>query len=162
MIALDEDRQGQRPPRRHDHNDDDHPQPQLDRQLHLGHRGRRSPRCLRPRQVPRRHPPHDRAATPRRGARTHEAGCPAHEGLARQAGDRRAERNAAGCGGPGVLQHLAVHPPRPEGAGQPAASSGPTSRTTSTASPPASRTSSKTSNSATRSRASPRPTPWAR
>ena len=77
--------------------------------------------------------------------------------------DRRAERNAAGCGWPGVLQHLAVHPERPPKAraSQPAAQE-PTSRTTSTGSRPTCRTSSTTSSSATRSRSSPGPTPWAR
>ena len=47
----------------------------LDHQLHLGHRRRRAPRTLRPRQVPRRDPAHDRPPPPRRGARAHRARC---------------------------------------------------------------------------------------
>ena len=41
---------------------DQRTRPRLDRQLHLGHCRRCAPRRLRPRQVPRRDPPDDRAA----------------------------------------------------------------------------------------------------
>ena len=58
--------------------------PELDRQLHLGHRRRRAPRPLRPRQVPRRDPADDGAAPARRRAGADQAGRARHEGSARQ------------------------------------------------------------------------------
>ena len=58
---------------------------QLDRELHLGHRRRCSPRRLCARQIPRCHPAHDRAAPPRCRAGADQAGRARHEGRARQA-----------------------------------------------------------------------------
>ena len=136
--------------------------PQLDRQLHLGHRRRRAPRPLRPRQVPRRDPADDRAAPPRRRAGADQAGRARHEGVARQGEDRptrtrRCGRRPARRSTTPRSSRCATSGPAPA-----SSSSRPTSRPTSTASRRTSRTSSTTSSSATRSRASPRPTRSAR
>ena len=114
--------------------------PQLDRELHLGHRRRRPARPLRAREVPRRDPAHDRAAPPRRRAGGQQAGRPRHEGR-----PRRRRRGRAG------------RRPAPTASNSP-----PTSRRTSTGFRPTCRTSSTTSSSAIRSRGCPAPTPWAR
>ena len=67
----------QRPRRRsHDH------RYLLDHEFHLGHRGRRAPRSLRARQVPRRDPADDGAATARRRARADERRGLGDEGVA--------------------------------------------------------------------------------
>ena len=136
--------------------------PELDRELYLGHRRRRPPGLVRPRQVPRRHPPDDRAAPAGRGAGGQQAGRARHEGAARP-GRRRRRRNRP-CGRrrdrPSTTPRsspCATCAPAPA-----ASSSRPTSRPTSTASRPTCRTSSRTSSSATRSRGCRRPTRWAR
>ena len=98
--------------------------PELDRQLHLGHRRRRPPRPLRPRQVPRCHPADDRAAPAGRGAGGQQAERARHEGGARPGRHRRAGFGPAAGGGPGLLQHLEVHPARPARPRQPAATQG--------------------------------------
>ena len=69
---------------------------QLDRQLHLGHRRRRAPRPLRPRQVPRRDPADDRPAPARRRARADQAGRARHEGVARQGRHRPTRTRRSG------------------------------------------------------------------
>ena len=69
---------GSTPPPTHDPNDHSHPE--LDRQLHLGHRRRRAPRCLRARQVPRRDPADDRAQAAGRGAGARQTRRARHEG----------------------------------------------------------------------------------
>ena len=103
---------------------DQRTEPQLDRQLHLGHRGRCPPRCLRPRQVSRRDPPDDGAAPPRRGARTHQAGRAGHQSGAGRRRGRQPGRRAPASGRTGLLQQLEVHAPRPAGQGQPPAAPG--------------------------------------
>ena len=97
---------------------------ELDRQLHLGHRRRRPPGPLRPRQVPRRHPADDRAAPARRGARADEAGRARHEGVARQGEDHQPGPGPAPVRRAGVLQYLEVHAARSQGPRQPAAAQG--------------------------------------
>ena len=99
----------------------------LDRELYLGNRQRRAARPLRPRQVPRRHPPDDGAAPAGRGPGGHQAGSPRHEGLPRHGGRRRPGPRTATGRRPGVLQHLEVHATRPESPREPAAAHGPTS-----------------------------------
>ena len=54
-----------------------------------------SPRPLRPRQVPRRHPADDRPAPPRCGAGADQAGRARHEGRARQGGHHQPGRGPA-------------------------------------------------------------------
>ena len=98
--------------------------PELDRELYLGHRRRRPPRPLRPRQVPRRHPADDRAAPAGRGAGGQQAERARHEGSARRRRCGHAGRGPAAGGGTGLLQHLEVHPARPARPRQPPAAHG--------------------------------------
>ena len=82
--------------------------PELDRELHLGHRGRRAARRVRARQVPRRDPADDRTPSPGRRARRHPAGGRRHEGGFGRGGNRgagpRAPTGERAC----LLQHVRV------------------------------------------------------
>ena len=90
----------------------------------MGHSGRRAARCLRPRQVPRRHPAHDGHTPPRRGPGADQGRRAPHEGPARRRRRGEPGRRAATGLRRGLLQHLALPPPRPHLPRTPAAAPG--------------------------------------
>ena len=91
---------------------------QLDRQLHLGHRRRRAARSLCTRQIPRCNPADGRTSTPRCGARTDQESRTRKQEVARPSQNfQPGPGTSAGCGA-SLLQHLEVHPARPQKPGQ--------------------------------------------
>ena len=79
----------------------------------MGHRGRRAARRLRARQVPRRHPAHDRHTPPRRSSRTDQGRGAHNEGATGRCGYRQSGCRPSPCFRSGLLQHVPLPTPRP-------------------------------------------------